>query len=84
MSPGHWEILIVCGILFLFFGPYIVRLVRLMTKSRGEGEERDENARIGRGRRGKLASTCPHCGAKLPENAEFCPQCGHRVGVIDI
>lgn len=22
---------------------------------------------------------CPHCGAAVPANAEFCPECGHRL-----
>ena len=85
MSPGHWEILILAVILLFLFWPCIVRALRFLGKLRAaDDDELDESRRKRTHSPRRVSLRCPHCDGKLPEEAEFCPRCGRRVGIVDV
>lgn len=81
MKAGLWQLVILGVLVLVFFRPVILTLVRVVARLRRESAERAQGAVK---RRLSPAFTCPHCGARLPDDAEYCPRCGRRVGCIDV
>ena len=75
MKAGFWQLVILGVLVLVFFRPVVLAVARALARGRGEPEAR---------RRASLASVCPHCRARLPDGAEYCPRCGRRVGCIDV
>lgn len=84
MRPGFWQILIITGLLVVFFLHPLLRILRALTSSSSHG---------GSGRRRRMAASrpsacgelvCPHCRSANPEGAKFCNSCGKPIDFIDV
>lgn len=82
MRPGFWQIVIVVGLLLLFFAHPLIRFLHALKDSskstprrRGEFDDAAPAA---------SAARCYKCGTRLPDGARFCPKCGRTQDVIDV
>lgn len=82
MRPGFWQIVIVVGLLLLFFAHPLIRLFHALKDS-----SKSTSARRGGADDAVSPATtarCYKCGAHLPDGARFCPKCGRTQEVIDV
>jgi len=86
MRPGFWQVVIVGGLLVIFFAPQLIKIVRALTGGDGSRDEARSSRGGGRdeARPSRGGGRCHKCGAKLPPDSRFCPKCGCNQDVIDV
>ena len=77
MRAGFWQIVLVVGLVALFFHRPLLAVLRALGGRRADG-----GARGGRGLR--RVRTCPHCGTANGAEAKFCSACGRPLDFIDV
>lgn len=77
MRPGFWQMVLLVGLVALFFHRPIIALFRALVG--GEGSDGKSS-----GASGEKSGRCYNCGASLPRDSRFCPKCGRSQDVIDV
>lgn len=84
MRPGFWQIVIVGGLLLLFFAHPLIRFLRTLMDSAKSSSPRARANASDTSSSAAPPVRCYKCGARLPEGAHFCPKCGRTQDVIDV
>lgn len=83
MRPGFWQIVIVGGLLLMFFAPQVIKIIRALA-GEASGGKAGQGRASGAPPPPSKSVRCHKCGAKLPDGARFCPKCGCTQDIIDV